>query len=107
MSAWTTLEMAKKQVGIPLSDCANDDWLRMILAAAEQACLEFLQNASADVPVAPPDKTVSHAMYMQFAEFWRFRGDDENGDPPKSFIPGAPSEQVCRLLLPRRPHSLA
>lgn len=104
MSNWTTLEMAKKQVGIPLADCANDDWLRMKLAEAEDIVMTYLQTTPA---LVPPRPIVSGAIYLQFAELWRFRGDDVEGDPPKSRIPGAPSVQVERCLLQLRPPSLA
>jgi hypothetical protein len=102
MSAWTTLQMAKKQVGIPLDECANDDWLRMKLAEAEDIVFTFLQTTP-----TPPSPIISSAIYLQFAELWRFRGDDVDKDPPQSRIPGAPSAQVERCLLQLRPPSLA
>jgi hypothetical protein len=104
MSAWTTLQMAKKQVGIPLDDCDNDDWLRMKLAEAEAIVLNYVTN-DGTAPTAP-NAIISSAMYLQFAELWRFRGDDEDRTPPQSRIPGAPSVQVERCLLPLRSPSL-
>ncbi len=103
---WTTLEMAKKQVGIDLTDSALDDLLRMYLRIAEAMCLNFAQNDVLPVLTAPDDE-ISGAIYLQFAELWRFRGDDVDKDPPQSFIPGAPSVQVCRILLKRRAPSIA
>src|SRR5689334_9403856 len=105
MSVWTTLEMAKKQVGIPLTDCTNDDWLRMKLAEAEQMVLGYIVNDGSETPT-PPDYEVSGAIYLQFAELWRFRGDDMDKDPPQSRIPGALSVQVERCILNRRSPSL-
>lgn len=103
---WATLEMAKKQVGIPLSDCDRDDWLRMKLSEAEAMVLEYVINAGIDVPTVPNFK-ISGAIYLQFAELWRFRGDDLDKDPPQSRIPGALSMQVERCILAMRPPSLA
>ncbi len=102
--AWTTLEMAKKQVGIDLTDCTQDDWLRMKLAEAEDIVLTYLQNVPA---LTAPRPIVSSAIYLQFAELWRFRGDDVDKDPPQSRIPGAPSVQVERCLLALRLPSIA
>lgn len=101
MSAWTTLAMAKKQVGIPEVDCSQDDWLRMKLAEAEAIVFGYLQ-ATPD----PPQARISGAIYLQFAELWRFRGDDLEGDAPASRIPGAPAVQVERALYGLRPPSL-
>lgn len=109
MSDWTTLAMAKKQVGIPLTECDRDDWLRMILSMAEGMCLQVLQDLTlnpTDFP-AKQAEIISGHMYMQFAELWKFRGDDVNGDPPQSRIPGALSVQIERGLLQYRPPSLA
>lgn len=106
MSAWTTLEMAKKQVGIPLDDCTNDDWLRMTLAAAEAEVLGFVINTGIDVPTFP-NKKLSHAMYVYFAHLWRFRGDDTDKDVPQSRIPGSLPIQVERIIWSMRPPSLA
>jgi hypothetical protein len=101
MSAWTTLQMAKKQVGIPLDDCDNDDWLRMKLAEAEAIVFNYLQGEPATItPI------VQSAIYLQFAELWRFRGNDVDGDLPKGSIPGAPSVQVERCLYSLRAPSL-
>lgn len=104
MAVWTTLEMAKKQVGIPLADDSLDDWLRMKLAEAEDIVLTFLQITPTP---QPPRSIISGAIYLQFAELWRFRGDDMDKDPPQSRIPGAPSAQVERCLLALRPPSIA
>lgn len=106
MSVWTTINMAKKQVGIPLTECANDDWLRMKLAEAEAMVLNYAVNNGIDVP-SPPNYKVSGAIYLQFAELWRFRGDDLDKDPPQSRIPGALSVQVERCILAMRPPSVA
>jgi hypothetical protein len=103
--SWTTLEMAKKQVGIPLNDYASDDWLNMKLAEAEAMVLNYIVNNGLTVPT-PPDYEVSGAIYLQFAELWRFRGDDMDKDPPQSRIPGALSAQVERCILKRRAPSL-
>lgn len=107
MSAWTTLEMAKKQVGVPLADTANDDWLRMVLSQAESMVLNYITNDGADTEPTPPDAEILGAMYLQFAELWRFRGDDVDGDVPESRVRGALSPQVERCILKRRPPSLA
>ncbi len=106
MSAWTTLDMAKKQVGIPKDDCANDDWLRMKLAEAEAMVLAYVINSDSSITLTPPDYEISGAIYLQFAELWRFRGDDMDGDAPQSRIPGALSVQVERCILKRRLPSL-
>ena len=105
MSVWTTLDMAKKQVGIPREDCANDDWLRMKLAEAEALVINYVVNTGTETPT-PPDPEISGAIYLQFAELWRFRGDDVDKDPPQSRIPGALSVQVERCILKRRLPSL-
>jgi len=105
MSVWTTLEMGKKQVGISLDDHALDDWLNMKLAEAEKIVLDFAINSGLDVPTVPNGK-VSGAIYLQFAELWRFRGDDMDKDAPQSRIPGALSVQVERCILAMRPPSL-
>src|SRR5689334_5504724 len=101
---WMTLTMAKKQVGVPLTDCANDDLLRMYLEQAEALVLEYLNLGGSPVPEPPgPNATAQErrqakiftgAMYLQFAELWRFRGDDEQGMVPESRIPGALSVHV-------------
>jgi hypothetical protein len=101
MSAWTTLAMAKKQIGIPKEDCTNDDWLRMKLEEAEKLVMSYIQAEP-----SPPDHRIRSAIYIQFAELWRFRGDDLDGDLPKSRIAGAPSQQVERCLFGMRPPSL-
>ncbi len=106
MSVWTTLEMAKKQVGVSLDDTALDDWMRMKLAEAEQMVLSYVINDDATVVLTAPDPEISGAIYLQFAELWRFRGDDMDGDAPKSRIPGALSVQVERCILKRRLPSL-
>jgi len=103
MSAWTTLDMAKKQVGIPKEDCTQDDWLRQKLEDAETMVMRYLQTSP---EIAPPNGNIRSAIYIQFAELWRFRGDDVDGDVPKSRIAGAPSMQVERCLFGMRPPSL-
>jgi hypothetical protein len=95
--------MAKKQIGMSLSNCSQDDWLRAKLEEAEAIVLAYLQTTPAP---EPPAHRIRSAMYLQFAEFWRFRGDDEEGAAPKSRIPGAPSVQVERCLYGLRPPSL-
>lgn len=101
MSQWTTLAMAKKQVGIPLSDCSLDDWLQSKLTQAEAIVFNYLQGEPAAVtPI------VQSAIYLQFAELWRFRGNDVEGDLPKGSLPGAPSVQVERCLYSLRVPSL-
>lgn len=101
---WMTLELAKKQVGIPLSETARDDRLAQIGDEAEAIVIQYLQERPEP---DPPDAIVRAACYLQFAELWRFRGDDPDGQVPSSRIPGAPSPQVERCLYPRRPPSFA
>jgi len=116
MSAWTTLEMAKKQVGVPLSDCANDDLLRMYLENAEAEILEFLNMGGSPVP-EPVDvnasqqerrqtKIIRGKMYQLFAHMWRYRGDDEDGVAPKPALRGSLPPDIERGLLPYRRPSL-
>lgn len=94
---WTTLPMAKKQVGIPATDCSLDDWLQQKLTQAEAIVFQYLQGEPAAVT-----SIVQSAIYLQFAELWRFRGDDPQGDAPESRIPGAPAVQVERCLYAQR-----
>ena len=117
MTDWTTLEMAKKHVGIPADDYANDDLLRLKLGEAEALVLEYLNLGGSPVPEPPGEdatpqerrqaKIFIGAMYLQFAELWRYRGDDEDGTLPQSAIRGALSPQVERMLLQYRRPSLA
>lgn len=107
MSAWTNLNMAKKQVGIPLSDCANDDLLARFLEQAEAMVLNYVSNDGAVAEPTAPNARISGAIYLQFAELWRFRGDDVDGEVPESAIRGALSPQVERCILSLRPPSLA
>lgn len=107
MSSWTTLNMAKKQVGLPLTDCDNDDLLRSLLERAEALVLDYIVNTGSgtDTPT-PPNAKISGAMYLQFAELWRFRGDDMQGDAPESAVRGALAVQVERCILSMRLPSL-
>lgn len=99
---WTTLAMAKKQIGIVGTDCTDDDWLRAKLAQAEAIVFQYLQGEPTTVT-----PLVQAAIYLQFAELWRFRGDDTDGEVPKGVIPGDPSMQVQRCLYSLRVPSLA
>ena len=106
MSLWTTLPMAKRQVGIPFDDYSNDDLLNSLLERAERMVLEYVSNDTVADEPTPPDPLIAGAIYLQFAEVWRFRGDDVDGDGPASRIPGALSPQVERCILKRRLPSL-
>jgi hypothetical protein len=46
-------------------------------------------------------------MYLQFAELWRFRGDDVEGQLPKASMPGALSPAIERMLYRLRDPELA
>src|SRR5689334_13944324 len=97
---WTTLTMAKKQVAVPATDCANDDLLRMYLELAEALSLEYLNLGGSPAPEPRgPNATEQEdrqatiligAMYLWFGHLWRYRGDDEDGIAPKSLIQGGP-----------------
>lgn len=100
--------MAKKQVGIPLTECANDDWLRLQLSIAEQFVLNIETNNGADPLPTPPDFEITGSILLVFGELWRHRGDAMQGEgPEQSTIMGSLSPQIARLIWKRRPPSLA
>lgn len=94
MSVYLTLTQAKTQAGIPASDTTLDTQLEFWMNAAEQMVLGYLKTDAPD----PVNERLKQAMLLVFTEFWRFRGDDNDGTVPKSRIPGEPSEAVVRLL---------
>jgi len=102
MSTFITLQMAKDQVGVPQLDTSLDDWIQMTLDQAEAIVLAYLKTDAPD-----PSPLVTGAMYLQFAELWRFRGDDTDGQVPKSDLPGEPSPYIKRMLYTLRDPELA
>ena len=102
MSTFCTLAMAKDQAGIPQADTSADEWVQMKLDQAEAMVLSYLKTDAPD-----PSPLVTGAMYLQFAELWRFRGDDTDGQLPKASMPGALSPQIERMLYRLRDPELA
>jgi hypothetical protein len=101
MSTYLTLAMAKDQAGIPQSDASLDEWVLMVMDQAEAMVLDYLKTTPDTSPL------VTGAMYLQFAELWRFRGDDTDGQLPKASMPGALSPQIERMLYRLRDPEIA
>lgn len=102
---YLTLEMAKKRARLPLTSTHEDDVLLGYLEEAQAIVLAYLQTTKADTP--PPDDRIRNAIGLQFAELWRFRGNDPEGVAPAPRIAGAPSPAIERALFGRRLPTIA
>lgn len=97
MAAYATLQQAKDQVRITASD--QDTQVQRALDAAEAIVLDYLKT-----PQPGNARIVQQAVLIQFAELWKFRGDDQQGPEQTD---GHLSPVVTNLLRRLRDPALA
>lgn len=87
-----TLAQAKAHLRLPTDVTADDADLQLKLEVAQELVLDYVAQRvddaddwSATVAAWDEDtvpKRVQQAILLQFAELWRFRGDDDPDDQP-------------------------
>jgi len=116
MSTLVTLREAKQRLNLPLDITAGDSMIQAVLDEAEAVCLTYVNQNREDpiawalvvvgwTPATVPLQ-VRAAILMQFAELYRFRGDDERGIGPDVEY-GYLHPRVTALLYPFRDPAIA
>jgi hypothetical protein len=110
MAIYVNLDQAKahlklSEAGSPGSPTAEDTDIQRKLDQAEALCLTYVGGDGAWT-ASDALLSVQAAILEQFAELYRFRGDDDNGISPRRES-GYPSPNIMAKLYPYRDPTLA